>query len=191
MNRLWLALYYAIAYRLPGPPMPAGRLGHTLRRALARKLFKAMGDRVIIGTRVEFGSGENVEIGSDSNIGRNSWIANDTVFGNHVMTGPEIVTLSYNHGTEIDGRPFNQQGYTSRSPIIVKDNVWIGTRAILLPGVTVGSNSVIGAGAVVTKDVPPFSVVAGNPARVVKSLSAEHSKPAPVQSNSSTAPSKD
>jgi maltose O-acetyltransferase len=174
MNRLWLALYYAIAYRLPGPPMPAGRFGHAVRRTLARKLFKVMGDRVIIGTRVEFGSGANVEIGSGSNIGRSSWIANDTVFGENVMTGPEIVILSYNHETKVDGTPFNQQGYTSRSPVIVEDNVWIGTRAILLPGVTVGSNTVIGAGAVVTKDVPPFSVVVGNPARVVKSLSEEH-----------------
>lgn len=175
MNWLWLALYYAIAYRLPGPPMPAGQFGHAIRRTLARKLFKVMGDRVIIGTRVEFGSGANVEIGSGSNIGRSSWIANDTVFGENVMTGPEIVILSYNHGTRIDGTPFNQQGYTRRSPVTVRDNVWIGTRAILLPGVTIGSNAVIGAGAVVTKDVPPFTVVAGNPARVVKSLNRENS----------------
>lgn len=178
MNRLWLALYYAIAYRLPGPPMPAGRFGHAIRRTLSRKLFKVMGDNVIIGTRVQFGSGVNVEIGSGSNIGRSSWISNDTVFGENVMTGPEIVILSYNHGTETDGTPFNQQGYTSRSPVIVGNNVWIGTRAILLPGAMVGSNAVIGAGAVVTKDVPPFSVVAGNPARIVKSLSEELSEPA-------------
>jgi maltose O-acetyltransferase len=164
MNRLWLALYYAIAYWLPGPPMPAGRLGHSVRRAIARKLFKAMGDEVVIGTRVEFGSGANLEIGSGSNIGRSSWIANDTVFGKNVMTGPEIVILSYNHGTKVDGTPFNQQGYTTRSPVIVQDNVWIGTRAILLAGVKVGSNAVIGAGA-------------GNPARVVKSLSRDNSVP--------------
>ena len=168
--------------------MPMGRIGHAFRRVLARKLFKGMGDSVIIGTRVEFGSGANVEMGTNSNIGRNSWIANDTVFGEHVMTGPEIIILSYNHGTEIDGTPFNQQGYTSRTPVIVQDNVWIGTRAILLPGVTVGSNSVIGAGAVVTKDVPPFSIVAGNPARIVKSLGAKHSEPEPVLDNSSPAP---
>lgn len=173
MKQLWLALYYAVGFRLPGPPMPFGRLGHKLRQCLAKRLFKFIGDRVIIGTRVEFGSGDNIEIGSGSNIGRGSWISNDTVFGANVMTGPEIIILSYNHATRMDGTPFNQQGYTSRSPVVVEDNVWIGTRAILLPGVRVGKNSVIGAGAVVAKEVPPNSVVAGNPAKIVKQFTPE------------------
>ena len=55
-------------------------------------------------------------------------------------------------------------------PIIVGDNVWIGTRAIILPGVTIGDGAVIGAGAVVTKDVPARSVAAGNPARILRTL---------------------
>ena len=176
MKQLWLALYYAIAFRLPGPPMPGGRIGHKVRQSLAGRLFKSMGDRVIVGTRVEFGSGADIEMGSGSNIGRSSWISNDTVFGANVMTGPEIIVLSYNHATQMNGTPFNQQGYSSRSPVIVEENVWIGTRAILLPGVRIGRNSVIGAGAVVTKDVPPNSVVAGNPAKVVKQFTTA-SKP--------------
>lgn len=173
MRRFWLALYYTIGYRLPGPPVPGGQLGHKVRQLLARKLFKFMGERVIVGTRVEFGSGKNIEMGSGSNIGRDSWISSDTVFGENVMTGPAIVILSYNHATRIDGTPFNQQGYTTRKPVIIEDNVWIGTRVIILSGVRVGCNSVIGAGAVVTKDVPPNCVVAGNPARIVKALARE------------------
>ena len=168
MRKLFLTLYYAVAYRLPGPPLPGGEACHRLRRWLARRIFRSVGENVIIGTRVDFGSGADLVIGANSNIGRGSWIARDTVFGDHVMTGPEIVILSYNHATERNGTPYNQQGYTERLPVIIGNNVWIGTRAILLPGVSVGNDAVIGAGAVVTKDVPQGAVAVGNPARIVE-----------------------
>jgi maltose O-acetyltransferase len=54
--------------------------------------------------------------------------------------------------------------------VVIGDNVWIGNRAIILPGVTIGAGAVVGAGSVVTRDVPPFTVVAGNPAKVLKAL---------------------
>ncbi|MEH7581800.1 DapH/DapD/GlmU-related protein, partial [Priestia megaterium] len=60
------------------------------------------------------------------------------------------------------------EGYTKREPVIIEDRVWIGARCIILPGVTIGKGATVGAGAVVTKDVPPYTVVAGNPAKVVK-----------------------
>lgn len=127
-----------------------------------------MGNNVIIGAGVDFGSGFEIQIGSGSNIGRNSWIARDTVFGENVMTGPEIIILSYNHETQSSSKPYNTQGYTMREPVVVGNNVWIGARAILLPGVHIGDNAVIGAGAVVTKSVPAGVVAGGNPARVLR-----------------------
>ncbi len=60
------------------------------------------------------------------------------------------------------------QGMTETKPVTIEDDVWIGTRVIILPGLTIGRGSILGAGTVVTKDIPPFSVVVGNPGRIVK-----------------------
>lgn len=62
----------------------------------------------------------------------------------------------------------DQQGWADEKPVVIEDDVWIGSRVIILPGVTIGKGSVIGASAVVSKSVPPYSVVAGNPAKIVK-----------------------
>jgi len=64
-------------------------------------------------------------------------------------------------------------------PVTIGDHVWIGTRALILPGVTIGDGAVVGAGSVVTKDVLPNGVVAGNPARLLRILGAEPSAPTP------------
>lgn len=61
--------------------------------------------------------------------------------------------------------------YAESAPIIIEDNVWIGERAIILKGVTIGMGAIVATGAIVTKDVPPYSVVAGNPAKIVKDIS--------------------
>lgn len=168
MKKFWLALYYMIASRLPGPPLPGSKVGHIMRRQCAKKLFSSVGDDVIIGAGVNFGSGSNIVIGSGSNIGRGSWISNDTILGDHVMMGPETIILSYNHKTNEEGIPYSKQGFTERSPVIVGNNVWIGARAILLAGTKVGDNCIIGAGTVVTKPIPAGCVVVGNPAKIVR-----------------------
>ena len=62
----------------------------------------------------------------------------------------------------------NLQGFATEKPVLIADDVWIGARVIILPGVRIGTGAVIGAGAVVTKDMPDYSVVGGNPARVLK-----------------------
>ena len=66
-----------------------------------------------------------------------------------------------------------QQGFSEEQPIHIGNDVWIGTRAIILSGVTVGDHSVVGAGAVVTKDVPPYAVVGGVPAKILKMRNAQ------------------
>lgn len=170
IKKLYIGLYYALAIWLPSPPFPCSKFGHFLRRYLCNFIFKKCGANVVIGRNVNFGKGEKIQIGEGSNFGRNSWIANDTVFGKNVMTGPEIIILSYNHSFQLTGVPFNQQGYTTRSPIIIGDNVWIGTRTIILPGVHIGNNTVIGAGSVVTKSIPSGVMAAGNPAKIIKEL---------------------
>jgi len=83
------------------------------------------------------------------------------------MMAPEVIILSSNHEFKDRSTPMIIQGQRVEDPVIVCDDVWIGTRAIILPGVTIGSHSIVAAGAVVTKDVAEYSIVGGNPARVI------------------------
>jgi maltose O-acetyltransferase len=93
--------------------------------------------------------------------------ANEVRIGNHVMIGPNVQMYTSAHELQADAR---NQGLEVAKPIVIEDNVWIGGGAILLPGIRVSRNAVVGAGAVVTRSVPADTVVAGNPARVIRSL---------------------
>ena len=84
--------------------------------------------------------------------------------------GPSVQLYTAAHDIQAEAR---NQGWEVAKPIDIADNVWIGGSAILLPGVKVGINSVVGAGAVVTRDVPPNTIVAGNPARVIREIEQE------------------
>jgi len=92
---------------------------------------------------------------------------NEVHIGNHVMIGPSVQLYTAAHPLEAQARI---KGLETAKKIVVKDKVWIGGGAIILPGVVVGENSVVGAGAVVTQNVPPNTVVAGNPARIITNL---------------------
>ncbi|MCD6461281.1 MAG: acyltransferase [Thermoplasmata archaeon] len=98
-----------------------------------------------------------------------TWInaAGGVEIGNNVLIGPRVIIHSANHRFADRETPIRYQGHEYRR-VVIEDDVWIGGGAIILPGVRIGKGAVVGAGAVVTKDVPPFSVVAGVPARVIK-----------------------
>lgn len=110
-------------------------------------------------------------------IGNNVWISKNVAFyahsgikiGNDVIIAKDVSLISGDHNFTNDRKKINQQGMKdARKPVIIGDDVWIGEKAVILKAVNVGEGSVIGAGAVVTKNVPPFSVVAGNPAKIIK-----------------------
>jgi maltose O-acetyltransferase len=84
------------------------------------------------------------------------------------MMGPEVLIYTTNHCIARTDIPMIRQGNRPVAAVNIGDDVWIGARVIILPGVTIGSGSVLGAGAVISKDVPPFAVVVGNPGRVVR-----------------------
>ena len=90
--------------------------------------------------------------------------------GNHVSIGPVVQIYTVNHSLQAKDRI---RGMEAARPVVIEDNVWIGGSSVILPGVTVGRNSVVGAGSVVTKDVPANTVAAGNPARVIKEIEQE------------------
>ena len=114
-----------------------------------------------------------IHIGKNCNIGAWNHITatNRIEIGDNLLTG-KWVTITYNNHGETDYETLQQpplmRMVTSKGPVIIGSNVWIGDKATILPNVTIGDGAVIAANSVVTKDVPAYSVVAGNPARVLK-----------------------
>jgi acetyltransferase-like isoleucine patch superfamily enzyme len=95
------------------------------------------------------------------------------VIGNNVMFGPEVTIRGGNHRIDIVGKPMIAVREGEKRPeddpgVVIEDDVWIGTRAIILAGVTIGRGAVIAAGALVTKDVPQYAIVGGNPAKLIR-----------------------
>lgn len=134
----------------------------------AGPLLDHAGRDVNIEARAYFGRGMGVRLGDRSGIGVNCRLHGPVSIGSDVMMGPDVVVIAVNHRIDDTARPMIAQGHADPRPVVIGNDVWIGTRAIILPGVRVGDGAVIGAAAVVTKDVPPMAVVAGNPARVIR-----------------------
>ena len=107
-------------------------------------------------------------LGERSGLGKNSVLQGKIRIGSDVMMGPECMIYTINHMTSRTDCPMNQQGVEQPRPVVIGDDVWIGSRVIILPGVQIGNGAVIGAGAVVPKDIPAYAVAVGNPAVVVK-----------------------
>lgn len=142
-------------------------VGQKQIRALCGKLILTKcGKRVNIEKGAEFPS--SVELGDYSGIGIRAQINGKVIIGNDVMMGPDVCIYVRNHENVRTDIPMNRQGFTIEKPVIIEDDVWIGARVIILPGVHIGTGAILGAGAVVTKDVPDYAVMGGNPARIIK-----------------------
>ena len=168
MNKIYLGLYYLIAYRMPRSERPFNLGAKKLRGFLASKLFLQTGHSINIEKGAFFGSGRNISIGDYSGIGVDAKISGTITIGSHVMMGPEVMIYTQNHNFDRLDIPMIEQGNSEVDPVIIGDDVWVGARAIILPGVVIGSGAVVAAASVVTKDVPDFAIVGGNPAKLIK-----------------------
>ena len=130
------------------------------------KRLKSCGKDVNIEQGAVFSA--RVSLGDYSGIGINARIHGTCTIGHHVMMGTDVVVLTRNHAFDRTDIPIMEQGFQEERPVTIGNDVWIGDRVIILPGVTVGDGSILAAGAVVTHDVPPYAVVAGVPAKVIK-----------------------
>lgn len=121
-----------------------------------------------------------LEIGDHSSLGDNGHITciNSITIGKDVLMGRKVFITDNSHGSnklpEMDIAP-NKRPLYSKGSVIIEDNVWIGEMVCIMPNVTIGRGAVVGANAVVTKDVPPYCVVGGNPAHIIKNLQTPHS----------------
>lgn len=139
--------------------------------------------KIILGNRVTIGKyaiirpgnlyggepGEGLRVGDHSNIGPYCYIgcSGFISIGNNVMISPRVSIYAENHVFDSLDATIKSQG-VKRESVVIEDDCWIAANSILLAGVTIGKGSVVAAGSVVTQDVPPFSVVAGVPARIIK-----------------------
>lgn len=150
-----------------------GRVMRRLRMYLHRSLFAAHGRNFVFDPAGNY-SYKSISVGDDVFLGvRPTLMASESTItiGNHVMFGPEVMIIGGRHNTTVIGQfmtdvhvklPEDDLG------VVIDDDVWIGSRAIVLRGVRIGRGAIIGAGSVVTKDIPPYALALGNPARVAR-----------------------
>lgn len=166
-KRISLLIYYLIANRLPSSFFPAGFYFNKIRVLLARN-FLSIGNNCKIQPRVNLGDGNEIIIGNNCMINEDVYIEGASI-GDYVMIAPNATIYASSHihsSTEI---PMQMQGQTLKKICIIEDDVWIGKSVIVMPGVRIGKGSIVGAGSVVTKNVEPYSIVAGVPAKFIRS----------------------
>lgn len=112
-------------------------------------------------------------IGDNSGVGVDCEVYGPVTIGKNVLMGPEVVIFTSDHEFSKTDIPIIEQGNGPVEPVSIGNDCWIGMRVMIMPGVHIGDGCVIGAGAVVTKDIPPYSVAGGVPARVLKSRTQE------------------
>jgi len=111
----------------------------------------------------------DVWIGDHTRIGLHNTIIGPVSIGDHVNLAQGITVTALNHNFQKRDQLISQQGISTKK-VTIENDVWIGANAVILPGVTIGTHSVVAAGAIVTKDVPPYSLVGGVPAKILKQL---------------------
>ena len=143
-----------------------------LRDQIMRKVFGSVGENSMVEQPVY------IDYGAHIHVGDNFYANFDCIFmdvgeiriGNDVMIGPRVSLLTASHPV---GAKARRSGLEYALPITIEDDVWIGGNTAILPGVTIGKESIIGAGSVVTGDIPPGVMAAGNPCRVLRKLTID------------------
>lgn len=140
---------------------------------LLKEMFAEIGDNCYIETPFHASwAGRNVHFGHDVYANFNLTLVDDCEIyvGNHVLFAPNVTLAAGTHPIHPELRSKQAQ---YNLPIKIEDNVWIGANSVILPGITIGRNSVIGAGSVVTKDIPKNVIAAGNPCRILRDINED------------------
>lgn len=168
IRNIALAVYYGFLQYLPRTDRFNLKWVRVLRSSIGYYVFDQYG-----GGNIEhgafFGNGRGLMCGKGVGLGVNCQIQRPCQIGDEVLMGPDVRIYTMNHRADRTDVPIGMQGMTEKRKVTIGNDVWIGERAIIMPGVTIGDGSIIAANAVVTKDVPPYSIVGGVPARILKS----------------------
>lgn len=172
-----LILYYGFAKHLPSSyAFLIGPICNKTRILCVKGIFKKSGKISTIDKDAYFGTGSEIEIGDYSGIGARCIVPKNTIIGKYVMMASDVHIVQNNHIFQDVNTPMCFQGNESPKQTIIGDDVWIGTRVIVMPGRHIGNGSILGAGAVVTKDVPDFCIYGGNPACLIRRRGEEKKK---------------
>ena len=144
-------------------------------RAIVNELFGKSDDTTFVNPPFYCDYGSNIEVGKNCFINYNCVILDNAkvTLGDNCLLAPNVSACTAGHAMHPDARSL---GYEYGIEITVGDNVWIGGNTVICPGVHIGSNVVIGAGSIVTKDIPDWSFAAGNPCRVIRAITEEDKK---------------
>jgi len=150
-----------------------GKFAKWLRYRCAKHLFAECKGYVNLEKGAYIGNGKNFHVlaeGKICGIGKNFTCHNRIVtLQGDLLMGEDVLFQGGGHRFDSIDIPMGQQGNLPDSPLVIEEDVWIGARSIVLPGCTrIGAHSIIGAGAVVTHDVPDYAIVGGNPAMVIR-----------------------
>lgn len=159
-------LFSHIAIKLPESVSRGGNIYKRIRASLAKNFIEYCGKNVNIEPYCRFDYA--LKIGNNSGIGKYSELYGDITIGENVMMGTNCIIYTRNHSFERIDIPMKEQGFQEVKPVIIENDVWIGGRVTILPGVYVGKGAILGAGSVITKDVPKYAIVGGNPAKIIK-----------------------
>ena len=161
-----LLLYYSFAIYLPNYSFPGGKIYNGIRILFLRGVFP-VGKGCRIMRNVYVGSGKDISIGSFSRINENVRLCNVKI-GDHVMVARDTVFLGKTHNTESVKIPMERQGNIKLLQSQIQNDVWIGLRCIIMPGLKISRGSIIGAGSLLTKDTDENTVYGGVPAKIIK-----------------------
>lgn len=162
-----LMLYYGLAQYLP-ESHKYGNWGGVIRRFLCVRIFKKTGKCINVERKAWFASGVDIELGDYSNLGINCHVPNGTIIGDNVMMGPNCFILDINHIFDNPDIPMIQQGSTAKKITRIGNDVWIGRDVFMTPGRTIADHSIIAGRCVLCKDFPEYSIVGGNPAKLIR-----------------------
>jgi acetyltransferase-like isoleucine patch superfamily enzyme len=154
--------------------LPSTRLVVKLRAAYYRRVLARCGRALKTRQHVILRHTRNISVGNDVFLNRGATITAHTPIeiGDDCLIGPGAVLHNGDHRFDLVDLPIRRQGFSS-APIVLEDDVWIGANAVVLSGVRVGRGSVVAGGSVVTRDVPPYTVVGGVPAKPIARRGAD------------------
>lgn len=163
-----LAFYYAVLSHLPSSRFTS--IFSDLRVLYFKHvlgLLEKGGNPSMIGPGVYIGTANKLSIGSGCRINENVYIEQAEI-GRDVLIAPNVSILSRMHKFECTDIPISRQGYKKEQKVLIGDDVWLGRSVIVMPGVAIGKGAIVGAGSVVTKNIPEFAIVGGVPAKIIK-----------------------
>jgi len=167
VHKIKLLIYYFIIQYLPNSRFT--KFGNKIRVFYLSRVLRILrfSKETFIENKVYIGNAKQIKIGEGVQINENVFIQG-AIIGNYVMIAPNVSLLANMHKHDRKDIPMTKQGKVTGEQVIIEDDVWLGRNVTVMPGIKIGKGSIIAAGAVVTKDVPPYAIYGGVPAKFIK-----------------------